>query len=254
MSVKDLSGYKELAKKQKVANKYLKQAQQNFGENYRFVNSAINRINMFQKKRGKKLTTRLTMSKLTEADIEDYNTLLDSILESTYLNPEKYKAHKEKQLKFAIDEGWAKNEEEAENIYRFANSELVAELKDRGLGDIPSKLVEKYSKYVQGEMTEEDFIDMASMYMEKYSEGTMKANEFFDYADAYNEYYKEFKKIQELEHQNGLDTQNTFADMYEIGIYSNPDIKKAMSEYISEIPMEDGYPVSFLSYFFEYYG
>lgn len=254
MSVKDLSGYEELARKQRIANRYLKQARQNFGENHRFVNSAVNRINMFQKKRGKKLTTRLTMSKLTEADVKDYNTLLDSIIESTYLNPEKYEAHKERQLQFAIDEGWANTIEEAEKVYKFANSDIVADLKERGLGDIPSKLVEKYAKYVQGEMSEEDFINMASMYMEKYSEGTMTANEFFDFADTYAQYYEGFTKVQELEHQNGLDTESTFADMYKLGIYNNPDIEKAMSEYLSNIPMEDGYPMSFLSYFFEYYG
>ena len=254
MSVKDLKNYDVLREKQRIANRYIKQARQRLGDDHRYVNSAINRISMFQKKIGKKPSARLSMTKLNDSTAEKYEVLLDSIIENTYINPEKYEEHREKQIEFAINEGWAKDRAEAEKVFSFANSELVAQLKDIGLGDIPSKIVEKYVKYMQGNMSEEEFINMATSFMSGYSKGDSRVEEFYDYADMYAQYHEQFEKIQEMEHQNGLDTTATFADWYKFGIYGSSDIDKAMSEYMSDVPMEDGFPMSFLSYFFEYYG
>lgn len=257
MSVKDLSNYETLRQKQKIANRYLKSAKERLGEEHKFYNSAVNRINMFQKKLGKTPSTRLTMAKLTEDMSEKYEVLLDSLIENTFLNPEKYEAHKERQLQFAIDEGWAKTREEAETVYKFANSEIVEELKDIGLGDIPSDLVEKYVKYTQEKLSENDFIEMSRIFLEEFEYGNIEKEQFYDFADAYSMYYKDYLKVQQIEFENGLEPiyGSEFVDLYNMNLLT-PDsfISKAMSEYTSELQLgEDGMPMDFMDYLREYY-
>lgn len=254
MSVKDLHNYIELREKQRLANKYMKDAKERLGENNRYFNSAVNRITMFQKKAGKTPSMRLTMTKLTDENSDKYERLLDSIIDSTYINPEKYELHKQRQLDFAINEGWASNREEAEQIYDFANSELVAELKDMGLGDIPSELVEKYAKYTQSNMTEEDFTDMAKMFMKSYSSGEVSKEQFYDFVDTYAKYNKDFSRILNAEFASGIESNMTFVDAYKLGIYNMPDVEKATSEYIGALQLDDdGTPLSFIEYLTKFY-
>ena len=254
MSVKDLSNYAELAAKQKIANRYLKVARTRLGENNKYYKNAVKRINKFQQKVGKKESTRMTLTKITEETSQKYEEVLNSIIESTYINPEKYETHKERQLQFAISNGWAKTREEAQNVYDFANSDLMDELKDIGLGDIPSSLVEKYAEYVQGNLSEKDFIKMASMFLEGYSDNsdnTLKPNEFFDFADTYAEFYNDFENVLQAELANGFDSGMTFKELYKDGVFNRDDIRKAMEEYTSADPMD--MPYSFIGYLREFY-
>lgn len=254
MSVKDLSNYAELSAKQKIANKYLKDARTRLGENNKYYKNAVNRINKFQKKIGKKESTRMTLTKVTEETSRKYEDILDSIIESTYINPEKYETHKEKQLQFAIDTGWAKSREEAERVYDFANSELMEQLKDIGRGDIPSAIIDKYAEYVQGNLSEEEFINMANEFLEGYSdnsENSLKYNQFFDFADTYAEYYSDFEKVVQAELANGFDSGMRFTDLYRDGLFNMEDIRKAMEEYASADLMDMSY--SFLGYLREFY-
>ena len=105
-----------LKQKQAIANKYLKIARENLGTNHRSYTAVMDRVHAFQKFHGQSKRPTLSMESLKTGDVDIYNQLLDSIIDSTYTNPEKYEKHKANQLDFAIEKGWAKNQKEAEEI------------------------------------------------------------------------------------------------------------------------------------------
>lgn len=251
MSVKDLSNYKVLSQKQRVANKYLKDAYDRLGEN-RYYNNAINRVNKFQKDHRQKVSTKLTLRGLTDKDTEKYENILDSIIESTYINPTKYSQHRERQIAFAISEGWAKNEAQAEKVYNFANSDLIDKLKDIGLRDIPSKIVEKYGKYVQGKMSETEFESMSELFLSLYQEGIVDYDDFFQFADD----YKDYSVINERQRVYGIMESNSdfFGSLIRSDVMASPDLQKAMYEYREEPQFDEyGNILSFLDYFNLFY-
>lgn len=243
--------YANLRKKQALANKYLKQARKELGVNHKQVMSAMNRLHMFQKKHKQARRQTFSMTDLTTKDVELYEQLLDSVLDSTYLNPSKYKDFESSQLDFAIQQGWAKNQEEAKRVYDFANSDLVEELKDVARIDIPSKIVEKYAKYIQGELTQDDFIQMSRAFMNYYESGEMSTGEFFDFADS----FKDFADVNKSQKEFGIDqsTEDLFTEALELGIVGNNDFDKAAKEYKQSPQDEDGNIVSFIEYFKQYY-
>lgn len=177
--------YAGLRKKQALANKYLKEARVALGSNHRTYVATMNRIHMFQKKHGQSRKSTLSMESLRTGDVDMYNQLLDSIIDSTYTNPEKYREHKKNQLEFAMTKGWAKTEKEAEEIYNFRNSSLFEELEDLGLSDVPSDILDRVKKYNQADMSLEDFKQMTRTFLRGYDNNSLSSNEFFDYADKY---------------------------------------------------------------------
>lgn len=174
-----------LKTKQALANKYLKSARENLGVNHKIYISTMNKVRMFQVKHGQTKRPTLSLESLKTGDIEIYNQLLDSIIDSTYTNPQKYEQYKEQQLDFAIEEGWAKDRKEAQEIYNFRNSDLFEQLEDIGLSDVPSKVLEKAAKYGQADMSLEDFKTMTQTFMRAYDSGDETSKTYFDYADRY---------------------------------------------------------------------
>jgi len=251
MGVKNLKHYSTLSKKQAMANKYLKDAYERLGD-HRAYNAAIDRINMFQKKHGQKVSSKLTLRNLTDNDTKKYAQILDSILQSTYLNPKKYEEYKRKQYGIAISEGWANDEKQAKEIFDFTNSELIDELKDIGLRDMPSKIVEKYAKYVQEKLSKGEFVSMSELFLSLYEENIVDYSDFFQFADD----YKDFSAINERQNEYGIIQSNAefFGSLVRSGYLTSPDISKAIYEYNEEPQFnEEGDLLSFIEYFEEYY-
>lgn len=187
--IKTKDGFKKISLKQKqaIANKYLKESRITLGANHRTYVATMNRIHMFQKKHGQTRKPTLSMESLRTGDVDMYNQLLDSVIDSTFTNPENYQEFKNNQLDFAISKGWAKNYKEAEEIYNFRNSSLFEELEDLNLVDIPSEILDRTMKYGQADMSLEDFKQMTRTYLRGYANESLSSNEFFDYSDKYLE-------------------------------------------------------------------
>lgn len=185
--IKTKDGYSKVSLKQKqaLANRFLKEARNNLGSNHRTYVATMNRIHMFQKKHGQSRRPTLSTESLRTGDIDMYNQLLDSVIDSTFINPENYQEFKSNQLDFAISKGWAKDYKEAEEIYNFRNSSLFEELEDLNLVDIPSEILDRTMKYGQADMSLEDFKQMTRTYLRGYANKSLSSNEFFDYSDKY---------------------------------------------------------------------
>ena len=209
-----------LKQKQAVANKYLKIARENLGTNHRSYTAVMDRVHAFQKFHGQSKRPTLSMESLKTGDIDIYNQLLDSIIDSTYTNPEKYEKHKTNQLGFAIEKGWAKNQKEAEEIYNFRNSDLFAQLEDLGLSDVPSEILDKAAKYGQADLSLDDFKKMTQTFLRAYDTGDETSNTYFDYADKFMKAKSQRKD----------------------------DFDKALNEYLKDDTLEDSFLV-FLSKF-----
>ena len=186
--------YEGIRKKQALANKYLKTAKANIGVNHRSYVATMDKIHMFQKMHGQSRKQTLSMEALRTGDVEMYEQLLDSIIDSTYINPNKYEKHKKNQLEFAIEQGWAKNENEAQKIYDFRNSSLFEELEDLGLSDVPSDILDRAKKYNQADLTLQDFQNMTRAFLKEYKNDDVKSSEFFDYSDKYMKAKQERKE------------------------------------------------------------
>lgn len=174
-----------LKEKQALANNYLKLAKENLGKNHRNYTNVMDKIHMFQRFHGQSKKNTLSMESLRTGDIDMYNQLLDSIIDNTYTNPEKYMKHKENQLEFAIEQGWATNQKEAEEIYNFRNSDLFSQLEDLGLSDVPSDILNKMAEYGQADLSLEDFKKMSQTFLRAYESGDESSSTYFDYADRF---------------------------------------------------------------------
>lgn len=177
--------WKALRKKQALTNRYIREARQRLGRDNRYYISTMNKVHMFQKTHRQSRRQYISMEALRTGDIEAYENLLDSILENTYINPEKYEKHKSAQIERAIEEGWAENEEEAELVYEMRNSDLFEELEDIIGENMASEVLDKYAEYVQEELSMDDFYTMLKTYKKGYSNDSETSASFFDYADRF---------------------------------------------------------------------
>ena len=173
--------YQALAKEQAIANKYLKQARQTLGKDHRAYVNTMNKLHMFQKKHGLDRKTTLSMSGLRTKDVELYKELVESIKESTYLNPTKYQEHMSNQVNYFINEGWGSTPEEVQAFMDFRNSELFESIADENLP--PSTLLDKAAEYNEGELSLDQFGQMIRLFMKENSGKAVDKKDFFNYAD-----------------------------------------------------------------------
>ena len=246
--------YAPLRKKQALANRFIREQRKTLGDNHKVVNNFMNNFRTFQKTHGLKVQNRLSMQGLKTKDVEVYEQLLDSIINSTYMNPEKYKNFTTNQLNYVMNQGWANTEEEAKRIYDFANSNIVEDLKDLARIDIPSKIVEKYVKYIQGNLTKEEFANMASTFMKYYSSEDMTTSEFFDFADT----YYELAKVNKEQDKNGIsmtteEMMDNFISEGIVAFVGTEDFKKAAREYSESPKGKDNKVSTFIDYFKYFY-
>lgn len=212
--------YATLREKQAMANRYLKMSKTDMSAyTQRQYLQAQNRLRMFQNKRGLAKKRTFSMQGLTTADVEMYEQLLDSVIENTRLNPEKSEKHKQSQISFYMEEGWANSEEKAEQLYMFTNSDTYDSLREKGLGDIPSKLVEKFGMLVDSGYSMDEFVDMVSVFQKSTSPTTESD-------------YQEFI---------------SFSENYIDALHYREDVPKAAEEYLS-----GDYDMDFFSFLEEF--
>lgn len=187
----------KIREKQKEANRTMREAKKHLKEDHRAIKQAKERKRLFYTNRGLKNRGMLSDKDIEVKDLEAYEALLDSIIESTYLNKEKYEKYKTRQENWAKEKGFAKTDEEAQSLFELLNSEIIQELID--LGVKPSDIM-VYLFSIEDEYSVEDFIQMAKDFMLELSLGResklaggydLSINEFFNYADNWTRGYSE---------------------------------------------------------------
>jgi len=219
---------KELKELQKQANRFMKQARESIKSNKedgyleRAFMRANNRLRMFQKKHKMHKGYLFSSKGLeTEEDLEKYKQLLKSVTENVRLNPELSETHKESQIQFYQDQGWAKDRESAEAIYNFKGTSIYEELMDMNLSDIPSELLERYGKFIDANYSVDDFSDMITAFNKQLSLGNRKykdVKDFYKFTDRYMKLMKtrqdDFNKgLSEFMEYNGDEYNDFFTFM-----------------------------------------
>lgn len=161
---------KQLKELQREANRYIKAAskalKQGTADTYlerRYIN-AQDRMRRFQIKHSQRKGYLFSMKNLSEEDYDIYENILKSVTEDVRLNPDKAAAHKESQIQFYIDEGWATNRRTAEEMYNFKGTQIFETLMDKNLNDIPSEILTRYGQMVDSDYTREDFAKMIAVF------------------------------------------------------------------------------------------
>lgn len=136
----------------------------------------------FYKTRGIKNPSRLSFRDLSSKDIKAYVNLLESIINNTYINPEKYKQFQDKMRDKFEQQGYDFEYDDIKDIF---DSDIVNELLDLGMS--PSEFWQAYQELSvdYSEMTPDEFMDMLRNFINELKYGDMTIEEFFVYADNY---------------------------------------------------------------------
>ena len=136
----------------------------------------------FYKSRGIKNPSRLSFRDLSPKDIKAYENLLQSIINNTYINPEKYKQFQDKMRDKFEQQGYDFEYDDIKDIF---DSDIVNELLDLGMS--PSEFWQAYQELSvdYSEMTPDEFMDMLRNFINELKYGDMTIEEFFVYADNY---------------------------------------------------------------------
>ncbi len=136
----------------------------------------------FYKSRGIKNPSRLSFRDLSPKDIKAYQNLLESIINNTYINPEKYKQFQDKMRDKFEQQGYDFEYDDIKDIF---DSDIVNELLDLGMS--PSEFWQAYQELSvdYSEMTPDEFMDMLRNFINELKYGDMTIEEFFVYADNY---------------------------------------------------------------------
>lgn len=177
--------YATLRAKQKMANEFLYGAKNYLKADHKAIVNAKARKKRFYNKRGLKNPSRLSFKNLTKKDLIAYENLLDSIIESTYLNPEKYKSHLERIRENLSNQVLDAFGGSAEDYDDFIESDIFKMLIDLGVD--PSSLVRYMQEFVENGFTMDDFITAAKAFIKAFNEGTYTADMFFEYMDDYQD-------------------------------------------------------------------
>ena len=121
-----------LKQMQREANRYMRLAREAIkegsadGYTERAYYRAKDRLRLFQAKHGLRKYYQFSMKGVEDYDA--YYNILESVTENVRLNPKKAAEHRESQIKFYQDEGWASNRQAAEAMYdfkKYSSSQLV---------------------------------------------------------------------------------------------------------------------------------
>ena len=175
--------YQGLAKKQAEANRYLKEARITLGKDHRAYVNVMSKIHMFQKKHGLDRKNSLSMSGLTTKDIELYTELVDSIRDSTYINPENYEKYMQQQEAFFRKEGWGKTSSEIKAFMDFRDSDVFEEI--AGETVTPSSLLDRAKEYKEGQFNLEEFSQVIQLFMRENAGKKTDKRQFFNFADKF---------------------------------------------------------------------
>lgn len=207
-------GIKELREETRIANRFMREAKRKIdagtADAYteRAYWKARQRMRMFQVKHNQHKGYQFSMKGLNplaedalEPDefdyasaLEIYTHLIKSVTENVRLNPELSEKHRESQVKFYQDQGWASNETSAQALYDFKNSAIFEELMDMNLSDIPSEIMERYAKFVDADYDVNDFSNMITVFNKQITLGNKNykdVKDFYKFTDRYMKLMKE---------------------------------------------------------------
>lgn len=181
--------YADLRAKQKLANQMLYGSKTYLKTDHTARKNALQRKKNFYNKRGLKNPPRLSFKNLTIKDLKAYETLLDSIINNTYLNPEKYKEHLNR-----IKENVSQNVLDAfggsvEEYDDFMESDIFKMLIDMGID--PSTLVRYMQEFANEGFSMEYFIRATKYFIEQANAGSYTIDDYFSFMDEWQEREKE---------------------------------------------------------------
>lgn len=183
--------YASLRAKQAQANKMIREARGRLKSGHNALDRLYEHKKTFYNKRGLKTVGQLSFKNLESKDLGAYEALLDSILNDTYINKEKYENHEEK-MKERIKE-WFNSDD--------VDGAVVDEFNEALEGDVfndllslqlpPSELATLENEFIISGLSTEDFYNMVKGFDSKNN----TINDFFVYA---NDYAENLLREQEL--------------------------------------------------------
>lgn len=183
--------YKPLREKQATANAMLKEAKGRLKEDHRNIKGTKKKIAQFYHSRGLKVPSRLSFKSLTTKDLKAYENLLDSIINDTFINKEKYDKYREKmEENFKEQFGDDLDEEDMVDFLNIMNHPIVKDLLDLGMS--PSDFVELYQEFLDQGLSDREFLLMLGDFARELGEDYL-VDDFFNYAEEWQEIYLDYK-------------------------------------------------------------
>lgn len=183
--------YKPLREKQATANAMLKEAKGRLKEDHRNIKSTKKKIAQFYHSRGLKVPSRLSFKSLTTKDLKAYENLLDSIINDTFINKEKYDKYRDKmEENFKEQFGDELDEEDMVDFLNIMNHPIVKDLLDLGMS--PSDFVELYQEFLDQGLSDREFLLMLGDFARELGEDYL-VDDFFNYAEEWQEIYLDYK-------------------------------------------------------------
>lgn len=183
--------YKPLREKQATANAMLKEAKGRLKEDHRNIKNTKKKIAQFYHSRGLKVPARLSFKPLSTKDLKAYNNLLDSIINDTFINKEKYDKFREKmEENFKEQFGDELEEEEMTDFLNIMEHSIVKDLLELGMS--PSDFVELYQEFINDGLSDEEFLILLGDFTRELGDDYL-VDDFFNYAKEWKEKYDEFQ-------------------------------------------------------------
>lgn len=183
--------YKPLREKQATANAMLKEAKGRLKEDHRNIKSTKKKIAQFYHSRGLKVPSRLSFKSLESKDLKAYENLLDSIINDTFINKEKYDKYRDKMKEnFKEQFGDELDEEEMTDFLDIMEHPIVKELLNLGMS--PSDFVDLYQDFIHEGISDKEFLIMLGDFSRELGEDFL-VEDFFVYARQWEEIYLDYK-------------------------------------------------------------
>ena len=183
-SVEFVKKYRELEKKQAQVNAKIRESRQRLGSTHKSSKKVNQMKNQFYKSRDMKASSQLSMKKLSVEDWDAYENLLEALSQeyesSTYLNPEKYEAFKDK-MREQFEEKYQDINASADELVDIFESDIVEDLKRHGI--VYTTAFDLFNQYP--DITSTDIVDILNQFYKSFKEGDTTSDEFLTYADDY---------------------------------------------------------------------
>lgn len=170
--------YEQLRIKQATANKMLYKST-HIEKSHGKRQAVLKMKAQFYHSRGLKNPSMLSFKSLSTTDLKAYEKLLDSIINNSYINPEKYKKMIDKQRE-QFEQSDANGLMSFEQWINFFDEDIINMLIELGVD--PSELRRLFGEYSASGMTYQQFINMCGLFIKEYQNGNYTISDFFVYA------------------------------------------------------------------------
>lgn len=187
--------YKPLRDKQRQANSMLKEAKGRLKENHRGIRNTKKKIAQFYHSRGLKQPAFLSFKSLQAKDLKAYENLLDSIINDTYINKDKYNDFREKMKEnykqqnggeeFGTDDEW-------DAFLDLWNNPIIDDLMEQGLA--PSEFQTLYESFVNDNISDKEFIQMLNDFQAEFGDDDDRLDDFMSYAEQWKDTYLDYRE------------------------------------------------------------